>query len=351
MLKCCFCVILFAFFLNNISAVNSLNKFIIQLDNDLFFNNDKDYTSGVRIARMREFDGQPKALNHIQGLLQPMTGAKSNTNFNQFRLKGEDPVRYSWGTGITQLMFTPKDYDALSPELGERPFAGWLGLEFSLHAKNERSVSSATMTLGTTGKSSLAQGTQEWVHRHISKTPLFKGWDSQVPSEITLNFFFDHKRNLMQEAIMRGSPFELDGYTEWGTALGNFKTNAYIGGMIRAGHNLKSSYSIPRVQVGSYAHELFEKADLNHAPFSIYGFFGGRATAVLHDITLNGPIFQDYEYKVKTKPLVGELVTGCGISWNQLELSFSRTFRTREFKGQNNSHSFGSVLFRFILPF
>jgi hypothetical protein len=355
MLLRCFCVILFAFCLNNVladnSRDNSRDNFLIQLDNDLFFNNDKDYTSGVRIAQIREFERTPKALNRVQNLLQPMTGAKSDSSFNQFRLSGKEAIRYSWGTGITQLMFTPKDYDASTPLPGERPYAGWLGLEFSLHAKTERCASSVTMTLGTTGKNSLAQGTQDWVHRNISKSQTFKGWDSQVPSEITLNFFFDHKKRLMKEAMMRDSLIELDGYSEWGAALGNFKTNAYVGGMIRAGYNLKSSYSIPRVQVGSYGHELFEKADPNRGPFSIYGFFGGRAAAVLHDITLNGPVFQNYEHTVKTKPLVGELVTGCGISWNQLELSLSRTFRTREFKSQNNSHSFGSVLLRFILPF
>lgn len=344
-------VVFFAFFLNCSLANNSSDKFIIQLDNDLFFNRDQDYTSGLRIAHIREFQSLPKTLNRLQNWLQPMTGADSESPFDRFRIEGKAPLRYSWGTGITQLMFTPADHDALTPLSGERPYAGWLGFECSLHAKTNRTVSSVTLTLGTTGKNSFAQSSQDWVHKNISKSPLFKGWSSQVPSEITLNLFFDHKRALIQASFAEDLPIEIDGYLEWGAAFGNFKTNAYIGSMIRIGHNLKSSYSTPRVQVGSYAHELFQKEDPNQTPFSIYGFLGGRASAVLHDITLNGPIFRDYKYQVKTKPLVGELVTGCGISWNQLELSFSHTFRSREFRGQNESHSFGSVLLRFVLPF
>ena len=89
-------------------------------------------------------------------------------------------------------------------------------MEFSLQAMNKTSVSGITLSLGTTGDSSMAEDTQDWVHENISNSPLFQGWDSQVPQEFTINLHFDHKRQLT--FLEHGTPgsFSTDGYGEWG---------------------------------------------------------------------------------------------------------------------------------------
>ena len=329
----------------------SLNKFIVQFDNDLFLNQDRDYTNGLRLAFMHEKSSDAEVGTLMEDTLRNLSGANSDSSFNRYRNHGGGITRYGGGTGITQLIFTPRDKRALVPPKGQRPYAGWLGLEFSVQTKNDQSVSGVTLTLGTTGKASLAQKTQNWVHQHLVNRRIFDGWNSQVPQEITVNLHFDHKHKLPIDTWTKDLPIKLDGYHEWGASLGNFQTNAYLGLLLRTGYNLSPSFVTPRIQIGSYTHDLFKKEDPRKNRFSIYTYAGLRGTAVLHDITLNGPIFRDFKYSVENKALVGEALLGYGLRWRHFELSHSFTHRTREFKSQKRKHPFGSVLLRFDMPF
>jgi len=324
---------------------------IFQFDNDILAGTDRDYTNGTRLAFFREFDSEKPDNNPLQRGLYSLSGAEADTPFHDWRLGGAGPLRFAWGFGLTQLMFTPDDDTAPTAPEGERPYAGWLGLEFSLHAKNNDSVSSVTLSLGTTGEASYAEETQKWVHQNISGSPVYQGWGSQVPEEFTANLHFDHKRRIEFLDIEEPRPIGFDGYYEWGGAFGNFRTNAYLGALLRAGYNLSATFSAPRVQLGSYGHALFREEDPDAAPFSIFGFAGARGSAVLYDITLDGPLFSDFDTGVDSRPFVGELLLGFGLRYSCCELSLSHTFRSEEFKGQNENQEFGSVMLRVSTEF
>ncbi|MGZ0657328.1 lipid A deacylase LpxR family protein [Coraliomargarita sp. W4R72] len=319
-------------------------QFMVQWDNDLLTGTDDGYTNGARIALAKELSPDSDQHNLLQNTLRRLTGAERGGAFSDFRFPDEGDLRFQYGTGLTQLMFTPGISNALTPPNGERPYAGWLGLEFSLQASAGNSASTVTLSVGTTGRSSYAQEAQDWVHRNISDSPIFQGWDSQAPAELTINLHFDHKHRLAFLDHTRDWPIELDGFYEWGGALGNFRTNAYIGALMRAGYNLPSSYTTPRVQLGSFTASLFDDGRSPNQNFSLYGFSGLRAYAVLHDITLNGPLFSDWDESVDPEPLVGELSFGVAARWRWAEVSLSHTLRTDEFKGQNNRSLYGSVL-------
>ena len=320
---------------------------IVQWDNDLFMSGtDQDYTNGARIAFQREFPPRQPPTGRLKDPLRQLTGADRTGTVGNFRLSDQGPLRYAWGIGLTQLMYTPRNPGTKEPPAGERPYAGWLGMEFSLQAMNKTSVSGITLSLGTTGDSSMAEDTQDWVHENISNSPLFQGWDSQVPQEFTINLHFDHKRQLT--FLEHGTPgsFSTDGYGEWGMAGGNFKTNAYIGSLIRFGYNLPSTHSTPRVQLGSYGAAFFRQDPFEKKAFSLLGFTGLRGSWVIHDITMDGTVFRDSHRVVESKPLVGEWIYGIQLRWNAFDLSLSNTIRTDEFKGQDENHRFGSVMLR-----
>ncbi|WP_269524202.1 lipid A deacylase LpxR family protein [Coraliomargarita parva] len=326
-------------------------QIIGQWDNDLLTGTDRDYTNGARVGFIREFAPDEEMHGSLLNSLYRLSGASDMIPFQQWRLSGEGELRFAWGFGLSQLMFTPDNDEVDQAPKGERPYAGWLGLETSLHVKDDVSVSSVTLTLGTTGDLSYADDTQKWVHENISNSPIYQGWKSQVPAEPTLNLHLDHKQRLSALDFSEDWPLQLDGYTEWGGALGNFRTDAYLGALIRFGYNLPATYSTPRVQVGSYGHELFRQEAPDAAPLSIISFGGLRGYAVLHDITLDGPLFRDYDGAVDSKPLVGECIFGLGLRYGSAELMFSHTIRTDEFKGQVSNQEFGSVTLRFQLPF
>jgi lipid A 3-O-deacylase len=317
---------------------------IFQLDNDIFTGSDNDYTNGARLAYLRPVS--PGSLTRMQGVLKKMSGVDRGPLFGWLASMAEsESTRYAYGIGLTQLMFTPDDPQATSSATGKRPYAGWLGAEVSLHVKDENALSSVVISIGVTGKYAKAQPTQNWVHRNISDSPIFQGWDSQVPAEVTVNLLFDRKRRLGWLARMTGEDsFQLDGYFEWGAYLGNGLTNAYVGTLVRAGLHLPVQYMTPRLQMGNYPHELFSSGSNGGSKWSLYGFAGVRGSAVLHNITLDGPLFKDFDTGTSSESLVGEFVLGAGFRYHGLTLAYSRTFRSREFSGQEYNHQFGSVL-------
>ena len=229
---------------------------LLQLDNDLFSGSDRDYTSGVRLGFIQEIPLESELGQNIDQSLRD--GSKKLFNrLRSLRIDDDTELRFARGLGLSQLLFTPEDPNALSAPEGERPYAGWLGFEYSLHVKTENLSNSLTFTVGTTGEASLAQPSQDWVHENISNSPLFQGWDSQVPGELTLNLHFDHKQRFRNLYKVGTRGLEIDGYYEGGLSLGNFRTDAYVGSLARIGFNLPSSFSAPRVQLGSYGHQLF----------------------------------------------------------------------------------------------
>lgn len=326
-------------------------KIVTQWDNDLLTGTDRGYTNGARVALVRDLEPDQEAHNYLQRALYKASGAGSDQFWGDKRFS-EDSLRFSWGIGLTQLMYTPDDPDALTAPTGERPYAGWLGIEFSLNVSDIDSVGSVTLSIGTTGKNSYGEEAQDWVHTNISDSPIYQGWDSQVPGEATLNLHLDRKQQIHALNLTHDWPIEFDGYYEWGAAIGNFTTNAYLGALIRAGYNLPYTYATPRVQLGSYGQALFSPENEDADRFSFYGFFGFRGTAVLHDITLDGPIFRDSDSEVDSKALVGELIAGVATRIYGADISLSQTTRSDEFNGQTGgNHRFGSVMFLVDFPF
>ena len=345
-------VLLYFTFLATGAAVASASatterQLILQWDNDVFAGTDRGYTNGGRIAFLQEYQPTDEIRGRLKSMLRQLSRISRDSWFGGNAISRPvtaEGVRFAWGTGLTQLMFTPEDPDAAEVPKGERPYAGWLGLEFSAHLKDADAVSSVTLSVGTTGEASFAEDMQNWVHKEITDSPIFQGWGSQVPAETTINLRFDQKRRIGW-LEPRGA-VELDGFVEWGAAVGNFRTNAYGGALFRVGTNLAATFATPRLQLGSYGHAFFEPAEFRPAEVSLFGFAGLRGTAVAHDITLDGPVFRDFDTGTATKPLVGEALLGFGVRFDLVSLTLARTLRTQEFDGERDQQSFGSVQLR-----
>ena len=109
---------------------------IFQLDNDLFTGSDNDYTNGARLALMRPVP--EKSLNDLQKFLKSLTGVSGHSVFGKLgSLVESSEIKYDYGMGLSQSMFTPDNPEVLRAGPGQRPYAGWLNAEVSLHAKNK----------------------------------------------------------------------------------------------------------------------------------------------------------------------------------------------------------------------
>ena len=175
----------------------------------------------------------------------------------------------------------------------------------------------------------------------------FKGWDSQIPTEVTFNVTLNQRRRWksFNDAEL---PFglELDGFHETGLALGNFLTGAHIGGMVRVGWNLPVEFSDPRLTTSAHTQKLYSGQSVNRKAWSFYALAGVRASGILHDITLDGPVFRSYDTGVVREPWVGEVYAGLGIRRKGWEVGYVHTYITKRFKSQDRSQSFGSIAIR-----
>lgn len=317
------------------------------LDNDLFANTDRDYTNGVRMSWISPNRNADK-LDYFQRFLRRFSGDENSFNIFQKLTGFSDPhdIQYNYGISLTQLMFTPESAAPYTQPVGERRYAGWLALGYSLHVKDDNILNSVEFTVGTTGPNSLAENSQDFIHsiRGIDK---FNGWDYQIPNEITADLSFVQKRRADFVKVNYGI-FRMDGITEWGARLGSFRTGAHLGGLFRAGLNLPPDFSDPRLSETAYSNLYFDTDDHYMGNWSLYLIFGSTVRAVAHDATLDGPLFSDFETGNHREPFVGEVFGGAGIRYRDVELSYVHTWRTEEYEEQRGGLAdFGSIAMRF----
>ena len=318
------------------------------LDNDLFSGTDENYTNGARLSWINE--GKPVInIPFVQDNLHRFSGGSDSLKWVQkvFGFRNPALVEYSHGFALSQLMFTPVTLETEVPPPGERPYAGWLGVGFSLHARDAYAQNSVELTLGVVGPAAYAQETQDFIH-DLRDFERFQGWDSQIPNEATLNLHFTQRRRIVLLDTWQSLPFgiKVDGFRETGFALGNFRTDAHLGILIRAGWNLPVEFADPRLSPTAHSQRIYSSG-ANTAPWSFYTLIGAQVNGILHDITLDGPLFRSYDTGVDREPVVGELYAGFGIRYKDCELSYVHTFRTKTFETQNGAQSFGSVAVRY----
>lgn len=318
------------------------------LDNDLFAGSDREYTNGARltwVSRNLEADQLPwvqGCLRHFSGDEESFEGFRSITGFR-------DPkkVRYNYGFSLTQLMYTPESWQPYTQPVGERRYAGWSAVGFSLHAKDDHVLNSIELSVGTTGSHAFAETTQDFIHS-LRNENKFNGWDNQIPNEATLDLSFTQKRRNDFIKWNYGQ-FRMDAITEWGARLGSFRTGAQMGAMIRLGYNLPPDFSDPRLSDTAYSHQYFDTNDPYVGDWSVYLLGGTQVRAALHDATLDGPLFSNFKTGNNRKPFVGEIYAGMGVRYKDVEFSFVHTIRTDEYEEEQNHVEYGSVSVRLRL--
>lgn len=316
----------------------------IYWDNDVVSAKDSNYTNGVRFSWISA-ETSNDDFNHLDQALSKIVGGSDSLSFFQTLagFESSEETRYQKGAALTQMIFTPRDQNALEPPSGQRPYAGWLGLSYSLHAKNKSTMSSVELAIGIVGPSSQAQAVQDWMH-NLQGIYHFKGWDSQIPDELTANIYFTNKRRLsfLEHGDLDG--FSSDGHAYIGVALGTFRTDANIGFMTRYGWNLPAEVSDPRLSEHANKQRIFTGSKTTNNAWSSYFILGGQVTGVAHDITLDGPVFREYQTGVEKENFTAEVFAGMSFRIKQLEFGYVHTLKTDSFKTQVDPSSYGSVM-------
>lgn len=289
------------------------------LENDIFYNNDRDYTNGVAVIVVPKESAPPSwALDVARAL--PW-------------FPREGTVRHGYAFG--QNMYTPLDISLVDPPRTDRPYAGWLYATVALGVETERQLDKFALSVGVVGPASLAEQTQKRVHKWTGSTDP-RGWDTQLRNEPGIVLTYQRGWRTLSGAAPGGLDFDLT--THFGGALGNIYTYANTGLTLRYGRNLSNDYGPPRIQPSAPSSSFFAPAE----KFGWYLFAGVEGRAVARNIFLDGNTFRDSR-SVDKEPLIGDLHFGITFAWQDVRLSYTHVALTREFKGQVGKSEFGAV--------
>ena len=275
------------------------NQFYITLENDLYHDTDRAYTHGTRVFDLIDY------------------APSWATNFWP-----DKDVKFGWG--FAQYMYTPSDISIAELIEDDRPYGGWLYIEFLLMARDDMFMDVVGIDIGVTGEEAGSDKTQELVHKYTdSVTP--RGWDNQIGTEIGVDLLYQKKYRWRYENVF-------DVVSQSGGSLGNIYTYVNAGTMVRFGYNIPDNFGALRMEPAA-----------RNTSDGFYLFGGAEERYVLRNIFLDGNTFKD-SHSVDKEEFVHDLYYGVGISLGNFEIVFSDTYRSKEFKGQDKGNAFSTLI-------
>jgi len=237
-----------------------------------------------------------------------------------------DNKERSWGVSLSQYMYTPSDISIAELMEEDRPYGGWLYIGMLLMSIDNDEMDMMELDVGVTGPASLCNEVQTGVHKLIdSQTPY--GWDNQINTELGINIIYQKRYRY------RYSNY-LDFIPHYGGSLGNIFTYVGVGGIVRAGYNLPDDFGILRM----------EPTTRNVEGFRCYVFADIHSRYVVRNIFLDGNTFED-SHRVDKESFVADGGVGVGIGYSNFEVIYAGNIRSKEFKGQEEVNSFGTIAF------
>lgn len=295
-------------------------NFSLVIENDLVVKTDKDYTSGVRASWIT-------APNNT-----PIWAKDLATSMPQFANWANVRTEYS----LQQVIFTPRQTTLMTPNPGDRPYAGWLNASFGLIGENGPLLDQLSLSIGVVGPASLAQESQKFVHDlYGEESP--QGWSYQLRNEPTLQLR-DQRSWRALAAYSFNKDYGMDFTPHVGFNLGNVYTFANAGLTLRIGKDLQQDFGPPRIGPSVSGSGYFEP----NKKLGYYLFAGIEMRAIARNIFLDGNTFEDSAH-VSKRPIVGDLQAGFALTYNQLRMSYTQIWRTEEFYGQTRPDQFGAL--------
>ncbi len=304
----------------------------VYFENDLFTGTDRNYTNGVKISLI-----SPDLADFVEsGKLPEWSLAYiSRLPF----INDPDPdLKRKVEFSVGQNMYTPADISRSDLIVGDRPYAGWTYCATAFHARSREWMDTIELQLGMIGPNSYADETQKAVHdlRDLQRP---NGWEHQLKNEPGLAAIYERKWQFAP--FFSNGAFAMDAISHLGCSLGNVATYANTGFETRLGWNLPDDFGVSLIRpAGNTAFSVRQQQ-------GGYLFAAVNSRAVLRDIFLDGNTFAD-SHSVGKKPLVADLAGGAALYFQQFKLTWTQVLRTKEFDGQPDNHSFGSLILSFF---
>jgi lipid A 3-O-deacylase len=272
---------------------------------------DLDYTQGV-VLTVRWPSGVPRVLNWIG----------SGVPCDQTTSLHAACTRI--GVSLGQQIYTPWfDTAVLLP--GDRPYAGWLYVSGEIRQESLKALDAFTVTVGVTGRPSLAEPVQSQFHRWSGfREP--QGWDQQLPFEAGLELGLDGTRRVVH--LGRDGGFQIGLSPTWRARIGTATIAGTVGSVAMIGWRAPPPWPGPRGD--------------GKAGVGLYGKVGVEGSLVARDLFLDGTLFSRSE-RVNKRTAIGEATFGIGVRASRLLLEWMVHARTRAYDTQPGPHTYSSL--------
>ena len=234
----------------------------LDVDNDLYFDRDFYYSSGIFIS------------------YSSFKFSEGNSFIDNFKLG--------------QLIYTPSSRYEIDPNKYDYPYSGYLYIE-AAKQKKISDYSSFTLggNIGITGDASLAKGMQNLYHDIVLNLPNLE-WKSQMPQELQINLLANYFQGFNLED-------NINFITEFYSRLGTYQ--------LMAGINIG-------ILIGDLKWFSLSNNIINQSNNNLSFYIGTSQEYYLHDYKLEGSLFNEN----------AELIMSSNKYRNKIEVGFQKRF-------------------------
>ena len=301
-------------FIISIISVSSVSAQIVKqelsftTENDIYFYQDRYYTSGT-FVNYRYATGAAKRIN--------------NPNL----IKTTTEIEFG------HEIYTPYSAKAPDPALHDRPFTGYLygAAAFNRFYKNE-SMLRFKAEAGIIGPQALGKEIQMGYHDLLNIYEP-KGWEYQLKSELGLNLSLDY-----QNMLLKSSNKMADVTLVSSALLGNTFSGANLGMLIRLGklNNLYESIT---------NNSLISLDPPEKKSWELFLYTIPRINYVAYDATIMGGLFLKDKGPITfdTEKFVYSQQIGISLSAKRWSANYNIVLKSREVKSKAKAHAYGSI--------
>lgn len=283
---------------------------------------DQNYTNGVRLTYFNMEAEFPEIAHKI---------ADSVPTFD---INSTSSVYYSLG----QNLYTPDNIESRTLSADDRPWAAFLYGSIGMATLTNSHIDELEATIGIVGPLALGEQVQKAVHKHVTDSPMPKGWRNQLDNEpgLMLSWY----RRWPQYFSYEKAGLIFSAAPSVGINLGNVYTYAASGLSLRISPGSRWTDTPLRVRPALPGTGYFETHDDD--PFDWYLFAGIEGRAMARNIFLDGNSFGD-SHNVDKFPLVGDANAGIAFTFGRTRLSYTLVYRSKEFEEQGRGDLFGAL--------
>jgi len=298
-------------------------QWTIQLENDVTFYEDGNYTNGLMFNWQSDYFSPDNIDEKLPNVLLWQ---------NSLLIEQKNGLA-NWGMKLSQRMWTPDEIKIDIPQPFDRPYAGVL--EFELHSAQytNKFTQKNWLTIGIIGPSAGAEKLQSLFHSSTgSSTP---SWQYQIENQGIFSYSYELDKLFIRQKSFSRYQWEFSGHG-YGS-LSNLRSEVATGLTFRWGTNLTETFG----RLSSHYGQISNLASLTeHYDFSL--FTRAQIGYRFNDLTITGDL--PYQSQIEIQHPQAHLKIGVNLTFPHFSVLWSVNAYTRDYQSDSDYwHGYGSL--------